>query len=215
MIKFDVKSDFKEVERILGSLAKEIVPQAASTAINRTLVISRKTSTKLLEMSIKAESAVTRVGANKLIKLTKSKVRTLTGSLRIKNTRIPAINFKTRSVKGKGIYVTTKAGSTFLKGAFKAKMPGGHKGIFYRRTSQRRGNIKTVKKGKNAGRTYRANLPITERTMPGIGFQFFSTKVFKTIDTQARKAWPREFAKAMKARVARLEKTGRISLRKL
>lgn len=115
-----------------------IVDEANVAALNKAAVSTRAEAVRILRERYPGFKAAAIRAAMKIIKATYSKPVAI---IRVKGARTPLISFGARQTKrGVSVKVRTKK---FIKGAFIATMPSGHKGVFWRTGKfGRRGNPK-------------------------------------------------------------------------
>lgn len=193
MIELNISVDVTDAKRQLYGMRDREVRRAASNAINRTLTTVRKVATDKLKEVIGKELGLGASGLKKSIKMYRASARAgrLQGRLVPSGKHLPLINFKARKTS-KGVSHSAWGRRQIAKGAFIAKMPGGHKGV-YRRVPA--GYAKRHTKGRPTTST--PNLPIKEMFGPSIPREFINKRVLWGMESAARKAWPKNFQREL------------------
>jgi len=113
-MEFDVKADFKAANRMLQGLRKKDVTAATNSAINKTI---KSVQVKAVSV-ISKDMALSKKDTRRYIKLSRSRFRTLTASVKANGKRVPVHLLKARQTK-KGVTYRGKGGKRkLLKGAF-------------------------------------------------------------------------------------------------
>lgn len=169
---FTVKGSMKEITRDLTRVQRKVVPAATVSALNKTAVTVRKSSTQ----DISRTKAITpqRLIRDRL-RLVRASRRNLAALILARLTGVAAGKLGTPRQQAKGARVKRH----FFPGAFVATMPSGYKGIFQRRGTKR--------------------LPIEEKVIP---LQPEADKIIrKHVNTTGAAAWVKNFQRELKWRL--------------
>ena len=184
-IELDFKRDMQRVERELKGVQKRIVPAAASAALNRTAQQARTQSARDLKGSVGKSLGLSVAGFKKTIKHIRARVRKLVTSLDVSGRPLPLIRFGARKTK-KGVSAAPWGKRRIHKGAFIAKMPSGHRGVF-KRTSKER-------------------LPIKELWGPSIPKAFLHQDIQQSLKRVINTKWPGNFAHEIRFRLRKFNR---------
>lgn len=113
MINFDVSVDIRAASKMLNNLGREIVPQAASAALNRVATSARKTAID----TIRKETNIKASAVRKYVTTSKSNKTSLTATIRASKYAPNLINFGAREVK-KGVSANAWGKRKIYRGAF-------------------------------------------------------------------------------------------------
>lgn len=112
-MKFDVSVDIRAAMKMLDNLNREIVPQAASAALNRVATSARKVAVD----TIRRETNIKASAVRKYVTTSKSNKTTLTATIRASKYAPNLINFGAREVK-KGVSANAWGKRKIYRGAF-------------------------------------------------------------------------------------------------
>lgn len=167
-MRFDVRSDVREVERALGGMKKGVAT-VVTRAANKAIRSARTASVRAIAKDLPGVR-------QKRIRdmMTMRLARTTSWSAYIEprdGRRIPISEFAARQTQ-RGVTYRTQEGRRLIPGAFLATMKSGHSGVFKRKGKRR--------------------LPIYETFGPSIPFVFIRARIQQPIDKAAREDWTRE-----------------------
>jgi len=199
MISLDVSADISRGKRKLYRMRDREVARAGAVALNRTITTVRAAATKEMKQAVGAELGLGASGVKKAIKMYRASFKHLVAKLVASGKHMPLINFRARQTKT-GVTHSAWGKRQIAKGAFIARMPGGHKGV-YRRVDSRYAKRHT--KGRPA--TSSPNLPIKEMWGPSLPREFVSTRVLARMRLTARKVWPKNFQHELNRRLSRMK----------
>lgn len=200
MISIDITADVSRARRKLYRVRDRDVRRAAAVALNRTATTVRKEATKKLKDVVGTELGLGASGLKKSIRMYRASARAgrLLARLVPSGRHLPLINFKARKTK-KGVTHSAWGRRQLAKGAFIAKMPGGHKGV-YRRLDSRYAKRHT----QGRPETSSPNLPIKEMFGPSLPREFVNKRVLNRMNRTARVAWPKNFERELAFRLKKL-----------
>ena len=112
-MKFDVTVDIKNAMRALNEVHRNVIPQAASAALNRVATSARKTAVD----TIRKETNIKAGAVRKYVSVSKSNKSTLTAEIRASKYAPNLINFGARQTK-KGVSANAWAKRKIYRGAF-------------------------------------------------------------------------------------------------
>lgn len=167
-----VKADVNATLRALKDKRGRVL-QAAVRSLNRTADQVRSAGVK----SISAELGIKQKTVRDGLRVVRARRATLTSIVIGTGKQIGLINFRARQTKA-GVVVILGGKKKLFKGAFIGIMPGGHRGVFRRRTSRR--------------------LPIREMWGPGIPGTMAQDHIYKALENIARTRWPINFEADLK-----------------
>lgn len=180
MIKINVKADISQALAKLDRICDDVREKAIVRAINKTAD----------QVKVQASREIRDAGYNlkiakikQSITLRRASKTELVAVLKASGRPIGLINYGAREVKS-GVSVQVKNGRKIIRGAFKATMPNGHKGVFIRKGS---GHKKVVKSGKAVWH----GLPIDELFGPSIPSAFMNKVVQDALQAAVREKFPR------------------------
>jgi len=167
MIDLDITFDYREVERALNAMERKQLPLATTRAINKTAKQAHTVAVKETAKDIRLPQKDVRAKF-KLLKATRRHrvARIIATGKRVPLTRFNAKQLK--QLKRGGVTYKGKGGRKKIPGAFIARMPSGHVGVFTRQSKKR--------------------LPIYEKFGPSIPHVFLETTRAKAAK-QARRVW--------------------------
>lgn len=192
-----VRVDDKAARKLLKG-SRATFSRAATTALNRAGASSRVAATNALADAIAEETRpkLQKTKVRKLFRVIKASRRSLAFQISIARLGIGLGRYSPVQTT-RGVMVSLPTGSTLVKGAFIAKGKGArHKSVFVR-TGRRRGALRSVRRGKNKGKTYKPGLPIRRlSTSAGLGRK--SDKVaIPAANKRMAQQWPKEFERAV------------------
>lgn len=176
-------SNLGQARSLLGSLSK-LQRQAAVSALNRTAQqVRTEAGRKIREKYPGFKAAAVR----RSMRINRAQFRALQVAIESSGKRLPLIDISARQTR-KGVSV--KIGNTrqTITGAFIAKMPSGHKGVFVRRFRGQK-----VKRGR---------LPIDERFTIAISEAFGSKSVAPAMQRKASEVFFPRFQHELERRAA-------------
>lgn len=181
-IKLNVKSDLSRLLIKFPEMQKQ-VRKAVKFALNRSMSSTRTESARIIsrELGLKVGDV-----KNRLTLVKATDVR-LTSEIHGTGKRIPLIHFKARQAK-EGVVVNLGGKRVLYRGHFIATMPTGHRGVFFRKGGRR------VYRRDDKGHVYSSELPIVERTGPGIPQTITRNAVFKAIEKKMYAEWDKNIA---------------------
>lgn len=203
MFSVDVKFDVKKLTSKLTAIERKVIPAATNSALNKVATTARNESAEIITKRMGKAKGLSAAGFKRLVKIKRSTRKTLVATISVKGRHIPLIAFKARKAKG-GVIATAWGKRKLYKGAFIAKVPSGHKGVF-KRTGARRGDIKQVKKGANVGQRYRPQLSIGELFGPSVSSVFKDVEVATVMRDVVKVKFPKVFEKELKFRLSKLK----------
>jgi hypothetical protein len=167
-MRIEVKADVAQALRANRN-KQRAVNRAAVRALNRTADQVRSAGAKSIaqELGLKQKTVRERL---RVIRARRGDLRSVVVAT---GEQLGLIHFKARQVAA-GVTVMLRGKRELKKGAFIATMPGGHRGVFRRRTRKR--------------------LPIREMWGPGIPFTMAEQHIFSALERLARKRWAVNFA---------------------
>jgi len=178
---FSVKADVRDVTRMLNKVERKVVPQAASTALNKT---ARQVNTKI-SRHISATSGIKVGEVKKRIQLLKASKNRLASSLWARGGRVPIDQLKgARQTKTGVRYNRGDGRKSTRRHAFM------HNGKAFRRKSL--GGGKLV-----------ARLPIERQKGPSVPLEFIRNESERIMRATAGPAWQRNFQHELTRRLAR------------
>lgn len=181
---FSVKGDVREVAKMLNTTERKVVPQAASTALNKT---ARQVNTQIAR-HISASSGIKTGEVKKRIQLLKASKNRLASSLWARGGRIPIDQ---------------------LKGARQNKT-----GVRYNRGDGRKStrrhafmvNGKAFRRKSLGGGKFVPRLPIERQRGPSVPREFIRNESERLMQATAGPAWQRNFQHEMTRRLARVRR---------
>lgn len=187
---FDVRQDFKQVERMVVGIKRKVIPTAKVRALNKVIRPTQGAVVKHLSKDI----GITQKEARKHLRIHRATKTNQVAAVSASGRRLSLIamgarqvgkrkrlrNKKTGSFKGGkvvgrgGVKYRGKGGrKKMIPGAFIADMPGGGKGVFRRRGTGR--------------------LPIDKKFGPSIPYVFIKRASQKAMREAARKRLPKTY----------------------
>lgn len=169
-----VTIDVKGLRELYADLAAQGVnlQQALTLAVNKTVRSARTRVTRLIASELALKTSDVR---DKNLRMRLANYRSIEASIRVSGRRIPLIRFAARQgKKGVSYRIRRSGGRSTLAGAFIARMPSGHQGVFIRTGSPQMsrtpaaGTSKRLGRRKGMGFLTRPRLPITERFGPSV-----------------------------------------------
>ena len=187
MIGFNVRADVREVTRMLSQVQREIVPQAASTALNKTAANVRVATVRDLARALRVKGKT--IGRH--VAVSRSNKFRLRSSVLASEFQIPLVALRPRQTKRKtrpgGVYYKGRAGRGFRPHAFVVKKFGGR--VF--------------------ARTGATRLPIAQQFASGeVVQEFVSARAQAVLLDVAGRRWPVNFERELKFRLGRLGGAG-------
>ena len=131
-ISFRIKRDTAEVERLLKHLSKG-ADKVLTRALNKTI----KSVERKAVQGMAKDLRLTQKTVRKSVKLFRARWNFKVASITVSGKRIPIYAFGARQVRGGVTYKGRSGGRKLIKGAFIARMPSGHMGVFKRKGSAR------------------------------------------------------------------------------
>jgi hypothetical protein len=175
LINIDVRSDLNAVIVGLQGYRQELIDGAVVRALNRTATTVRAEAAR----EINDEYPGLKIGVVKdRIRIQQATKVTLRTIISVSGRPIPIVEFAARQTRD-GVTVNVKGKRKLLRGAFIATMPGGHRGVFFRRG---RG-------GKRAAR-----LPIDQVFSISLPVAFSNKKVMAAVVRSAKERFPAALA---------------------
>ncbi len=169
-LNMDIRADIREVERMLGNLAREVLPKAATRAVNKTLRPVQSAAVKTIAKDIGVKQKFVRQAT----KVKRASFANLSGFVEASGKRLPIIQIDPKAKQdATGVSYKSHGGRQHIPHAFVARMKSGHEGVF-----------------KRLGK---ARLPITELRGPSIPKVFLENATIKAMDTTANLRWLKNF----------------------
>lgn len=193
--RLDIDADISGAQRKLFNMENGVVRQAAARAINRTMSQVNTGAVRELKDEIGQTTGLTSTGIKKSIRVVKATRRNLYGSLTPSGRALPLIGFGARQTKA-GVTAKSWGKRKTYKGAFIAKMPSGHKGVFHRVAG---------KYAKNRKNHTKHSMAIEEMYGPSLPKEFSKQKILASMKRIARTVWPKQFERELKYRLSRLK----------
>jgi hypothetical protein len=178
-----VRFDIDQAKAMLSSLQKQVLPLAASRAINKTSQSTRSTAVKLIanDMGIKQKDIRSSIT---LLKATRIKLQAV---VQARGKRLPIIKLDPHALQN-NVGVTYKGQDGQRKqiaGAFIAAMKTGHRGVYKRAPGVKR-------------------LPIMELHGPSIPHVFCQAKITQALEETVNTRWPVNFQHEVQFELQRL-----------
>lgn len=158
-------------------------PIVLSRAINK---VAKPAESLLVKDAAKQTGISQKLIRQKNIRLRRASYRILSASIKVFGRGIPVIKLKARQTR-KGVTFKGPNGRELIPGAFIAKMPSGHEGVFKRRAGGTRRELR-----ERQGRRYLTELPIDEQRVPGIPDKVVASGAFAQAEAQAAARLPAE-----------------------
>lgn len=171
-MEINIKADVAETLRELSHKKRQVI-QAAVRSLNRTADQVRTAAVKSVagEMGIKSKTVRER------LRVIRAKRDTLTAIVVGTGRQIGLVDFRARQTPA-GVTVSVGGKRKLYKGAFLTTMPGGHRGVFRRRTKNR--------------------LPIREMWGPSIPGTMAQDHIYNALEKLAAVRWRVNFAADLK-----------------
>ena len=164
-MRINVKFQTADLKREFPRLRRK-VQQAEARAINRSMTQVKNEGAPII--AEKFSGATTQAQIKKVFKIKRATTRHLIGVMSVTGGPLPLALFKARQT-ARGVTYVMDGKRRLLQGAFIAKTPTGHRGVFVRSKSKiKRGTSRAVKKGGHIGKIYKPQLTIKERKGPSI-----------------------------------------------
>jgi hypothetical protein len=180
MINISVQTDISRALSKLAYIREDVADKAVVRALNKTAdQVKVQASREIRAAGYNLKAAVIKKSIS-LDRANRSQVRAI---VRASGTPIGLINYAARQTKG-GVTVSVKNGRKLIRGAFIARMPNGHTGVY-----ERVGN--SHKKVMHGGKVQWRGLPIHELFGPSIPSAFMNKTVQGALDTAVREKFPR------------------------
>lgn len=190
--------DLRKAKALLSGI-KGGVPRVIARALNKTLTGVRKDAVKEIQKTITPKAKVIR----KTFKISKATVFRPTGVILSTGKPLGLIHFKARQTKkGVTLQIKKKEPRKFLKHAFIATMPSGHKGVFWREYKGTRGATRKGMAYAAIPRKYR--LPIKELYGPRVPDILSNEPVMKPILDKAKRRLRKNFSHELNFLFSRL-----------
>lgn len=170
-VKIDVRHDMNAIIVGLENYRKELIDGAVVRALNRTATTVRAEAARDIHQEyqgLKIGAIKDRIDIQRANKITQRVVISVSGR------PIPIVEFDARQTAA-GVTVKVKGTRKLLRGAFLARMPSGHIGVFYRRGFA----------GHRAGR-----LPIDQVFSISLPVAFSNKKVMDAVVRSAQERFP-------------------------
>lgn len=175
-ITVDYKDEIERVKRELSWMRNKAVDAAANRANNRTAVQVRTEAVRSLGKEIGKATGLSAAGFRRSMRIIRSTRRTLRAAVVASGRPLPLIGFAARQTT-RGVTAAAWGKRKLYRGAFIARMPTGHRGV-YARTSKKR-------------------LPIRELWGPSIPKVFIDEHVQRSLKTSVTRRWPRNFQREL------------------
>lgn len=222
MINFDVSVDIRAASKMLNDLGRNIVPQAASAALNRVATSARKVAVD----TIRKETNIKASAVRKYVTTSKSNKTTLTATIRASKYAPNLINFGAREVKkgvsanawGKrkiyrGAFIGNKGRTVFVRTDYKAplrsrgKRGGANRSIgqHNRRAHPRRvaGKVVQVQSHLVGTGPRRPKAGIKALYGPSVRREFIRDVAQRAMMTTIQERWPIEFKRELAYRMGK------------
>ncbi|MFP4146586.1 MAG: phage tail protein [Halorhodospira sp.] len=173
----------RSLDDLAEVFGEELVERARTGATNRTLTRLRTEANREVRKVYTAKSRDVR----KALRISRASRGRAAGYLIAEGPRIPLHSFQPRQTrKGVTVRVRRDSGRSLIRGAFKARMPSGHEGVYVRR---RQG-------GQRAGR-----LPIDELYSMSVAQMLRTEGVLETVLERADTEYRRQLSDQLRYRV--------------
>jgi len=165
----DVKLDVREVERMLGAAAHQVMPRATTSALNKVARSAQSLAVKVIAKDI----GITQKTVREHLVIHKANFRNLFSSVEPRSgKRVPLTRLKPRQTR-KGVTYRSRGKRKLVPGAFIATMPSG-------------GRIVVKRRG-------RARLPIDEPKGVSINHVFIKERIHRALLQVAKERWNKVF----------------------
>lgn len=171
-MQINIKADVDATLRTLRADRAKVL-QAAVRSLNRTADQVRGTGVKSIAAAMGIKQKTVRDG----LRVIRARRSTLTSIVVATGKAIGLIHFRARQTRA-GVMATVGGKRRLFKGAFISTMPGGHIGVFRRRTDKR--------------------LPIREMWGPSIPGTMAEDHIYKSLERVVDIRWPINFAADLK-----------------
>ncbi len=168
-MKFDVRFDVNQAKAMLNGLQRQVLPQAASRAINKTSQSAKSVAVKLIAKDIGIKQKDIRTSIT-LLKASRIKLQAV---VQASGKRLPIIKLDPHATQDSvGVSYKGQNGQRKqITGAFIATMKGGHRGVYKRAPGAKR-------------------FPIIELRGPSIPYVFCQAKITQALQESVETRWP-------------------------
>lgn len=171
-MQINVKADVQKVMAMLNDTQRNIVPQAASRAINKTLTTVAAEAARQVKQDIGTGISIGFIKSN--LEKKQANYHNLYGSITAKGDRLPIIEIDPHAKQTAGGVSYRSRGETHeIPQAFLAVMKSGHKGVFTRKGKPR--------------------LPISEKYGPSLPKVFTNNAIMTAMVNIANSRWQTTF----------------------
>lgn len=169
-LNMDIRADIRGIERMLGNLAREVLPKAATRAVNKTLRPVQSTAVKAIAKDLGVKQKFVR----KATRVKRANFSNLNGFVEATGKRLPIIQIDPRAKQNaSGVSYKSQGQRKQIPHAFLVRTKSGHEGVF-----KRVGNPR---------------LPISELRGPSIPKVFLENVIIKAMDNTANVRWLKNF----------------------
>ena len=214
MVALTIESEIKDVTKSLKRWQKVALPKSTRQAMNKTITAVRSVAVKAIAKDLRIKQKAVRAATRK--KPAKGNtIWLLVASVIAYGGWIPLIQYKARQTRRGVTHAASRGkGRKLIPGAFIARMPSGHRGVYLRQggSNMGRGPRRRVKSGASMGKYYRPSLPIRELWGGHIPRSMLGPYVMESIDSMAYRRFQKEFHRALTWNIekVRVKSTGLI-----
>lgn len=200
-MELDVTMDVRKAQDMLFRIRDREILRGAAVALNRTITTVRNEAAKDLKQRVGAELGLGASGLKKALRITKAAARPgrLWAALTVSGRAMPLVNFGARQT-AQGVTHKAWGRRQIAEGAFIARMPSGHRGV-YRRLPQQ--YLARSTKGRSPSAP---NLPIKEMWGPSLPKEFVQPHINNRMKELARREWKKNFQREINYRMSQISK---------
>lgn len=171
-MQINVKADVQKVMAMLNDTQRNIVPKAASRAINKTLTTVTAEAARQIKQDIGSGISIGFIKSN--LEKKQANFNSLYASVTAKGKRLPVIEIDPHAKQtAAGVSYKTRGETHEIPHAFLADMKSGHKGVFTRKDKSR--------------------LPISEKYGPSLPKVFTNNAIMTALVNVANQRWQTTF----------------------
>lgn len=194
-IVMNVKADFSQANKLFFDLETKYINRAALRALNRTIKQVKTAAVKELKKEVGKATGLSSGGLKKTIKEKKAHRNNLRAQLLVSGRALPLIRFGARQV-GQGVSAAAWGKRRTYRGAFIAKMPSGHKGVFKRVSGRYMAS--------RAGSTKHSEA-LEELWGPSLPKEFAKQKIINVMQKKGRQVWVKNFQRELNFELSKLK----------
>ena len=177
----DVKLDVREVERMLGAAAHQVMPRATTSALNKVARSAQSLAVKMIARDI----GITQKTAREHLAIHKANFRNLFSSIEARSgKRISLTRLKPRQTR-KGVTYRSQQKRKLVPGAFIATMPSGGRIVV-----KRIGDKVVMSKGSHVGELRQ---PLVKLRAISIKHGFIQERINRALLKVAKERWNKVF----------------------